>query len=118
MIEKPTAMLQTNLLLLLVAMIWGFGFVAQRLGMDHLGPFMFNGIRFILGGLCLLPLAMRGKRTRILPGHRVMSPVVAGIFAGILLFIAAALQQVGLVYTTADPGRHDQLLPGLPSLEG
>ena len=101
MIEKPTAMLQTNLLLLLVAMIWGFGFVAQRLGMDHLGPFMFNGIRFILGGLCLLPLAMRGKRTRILPGHRVMSPVVAGIFAGILLFIAAALQQVGLVYTTA-----------------
>ncbi|MDO5673827.1 MAG: DMT family transporter [bacterium] len=94
-------MLKTNLLLLLVAMIWGFGFVAQRLGMDHLGPFMFNGIRFILGGLCLLPLAMRSRRARILPGARLISPVTAGICAGVLLFIAAALQQVGLVYTTA-----------------
>lgn len=101
MTEKPAAMFKTNLLLLLVAMIWGFGFVAQRLGMDHLGPFLFNGIRFILGGLCLLPLAMRSRRTRLLPGHRVISPITAGICAGILLFIAAALQQVGLVYTTA-----------------
>lgn len=101
MSEKPTAMLKTNLLLLLVAMIWGFGFVAQRLGMDHLGPFMFNGIRFLLGGLCLLPLAMRSQRIKLLPGHRVISPLSAGICAGILLFIAAALQQVGLVYTTA-----------------
>lgn len=99
--KKPTAMLQTNLLLLSVAMIWGFGFVAQRLGMDHLGPFMFNGIRFILGGLCLLPLAMRSQRARLLPGAKAISPVTAGICAGMLLFIAAALQQVGLVYTTA-----------------
>ncbi len=101
MAEQKTEMLQTNLLLLLVALIWGFGFVAQRLGMDHLGPFTFNGIRFILGGLCLLPLAMRSQRMHLLPGDRVVSPALAGFCAGILLFIAATLQQVGLVYTTA-----------------
>ncbi|NLZ16524.1 MAG: DMT family transporter [Desulfobulbaceae bacterium] len=93
--------MQTNAILLFVAVIWGFGFVAQRLGMDHLGPFTFNGIRFILGGLCLLPLAMRSRRTQQMPAHRVVSPATAGICAGILLFIAASLQQVGLVYTSA-----------------
>ena len=52
-----------SLLLMLAALIWGTAFVAQRLGMDHIGPFAFNGIRFILGGLCLLPL-----EGRTLPG--------------------------------------------------
>ena len=47
---------QADLLLLLVALIWGFGFVAQRAGMDHIGPYTYNGIRFLLGSLCLLPL--------------------------------------------------------------
>ena len=40
--------MQANLMLLLAAAIWGLGFVAQRLGMDHLGPYSFNGIRFLL----------------------------------------------------------------------
>lgn len=44
-----------NSLLLLTAIIWGGGFVAQRLGMDHIGPFMFNGIRFGIGSLILIP---------------------------------------------------------------
>lgn len=101
MSSNKTEMLQTNAILLFVAVIWGFGFVAQRLGMDHLGPFTFNGIRFILGGLCLLPLAMRSRRTQQMPAHRVVNPVAAGICAGIVLFIAASLQQVGLVYTSA-----------------
>ena len=50
-----------DLLLLLVALIWGFGFVAQRAGMVHIGPYAFNGIRFLLGGLCLLPLVLRTR---------------------------------------------------------
>jgi drug/metabolite transporter (DMT)-like permease len=47
--------LKADLLLLLTAVIWGFAFVAQRVGMDHMGPFTFNGIRFSLGALALLP---------------------------------------------------------------
>jgi len=92
---------QADLLLLLVALIWGFGFVAQRVGMEHLGPYAFNGIRFLLGGLCLLPLTLR--RTSISMGqkNRQISLIKAGSLAGVVLFIAATLQQVGLQYTTA-----------------
>jgi len=54
---EKSATLIAYLLLLLVALIWGFGFVAQRAGMEHMGPYAYNGIRFLLGGLCLLPLA-------------------------------------------------------------
>lgn len=98
------AAVQNNLLLLLVALIWGFGFVAQRLGMEELGPFAFNGIRFILGGLCLVPLVMRNRRAGRPAGYGSgFSPASlwAGIWVGILLFVAATLQQVGLIYTTA-----------------
>ena len=88
---------QADLLLLLVALIWGFGFVAQRAGMDHIGPYTYNGIRFLLGGFCLLPLVLRrpAVRSRQIPLAR------AGLLAGIVLFLAATLQQVGLQYTTA-----------------
>jgi drug/metabolite transporter (DMT)-like permease len=48
--------LKSSLLLLLAAIIWGFAFVAQRAGMAWVGPFTFNGIRFLLGTLTLLPL--------------------------------------------------------------
>ncbi|MGE5423270.1 MAG: EamA family transporter, partial [Ignavibacteriales bacterium] len=41
--------MRSNLLLLLAAAIWGLAFVAQRVGMQHVGPFTFNGIRFLLG---------------------------------------------------------------------
>ncbi len=92
---------QADLLLLLVALIWGFGFVAQRAGMEHVGPYTYNGIRFLLGGLCLLPLTFsthRDGRADMVPG---LSPLKAGLPAGIILFAGASLQQVGLLYTTA-----------------
>ncbi len=41
--------MRSNMMLLMAAAIWGLGFVAQRLGMDHMGPFTFNGLRFLLG---------------------------------------------------------------------
>ncbi len=47
--------IKADLLLLTTAIIWGFAFVAQRTGMDHIGPFLFNGVRFALGGTSLLP---------------------------------------------------------------
>ena len=88
-----------DLLLLLVALIWGFGFVAQRAGMEHLGPYAFNGIRFLLGGLCLLPLVLRSRR---MPASTRQIPLLyAGGLAGLVLFAGATLQQVGIQYTTA-----------------
>lgn len=47
---------KSNMLLLLTAVIWGFAFVALRVGMDYIGPFTFNAIRFALGSLSLLPI--------------------------------------------------------------
>ena len=45
-----------NVLLLLTALIWGAAFVAQSVGMDYIGPFTFNCVRSILGGIVLIPL--------------------------------------------------------------
>jgi len=97
--------LRYSLLLLLAAAIWGFAFVAQRSGMEHLGPFTFNGLRFLLGGAVLLPLAYLtrgrngGESSRTPLGPRARACLLA--LVGVVLFIASVLQQVGLVYTTA-----------------
>ena len=47
---------RADALLLLTATIWGLAFVAQRVGMDYVGPYTFNGVRFALGSLSLVPL--------------------------------------------------------------
>ncbi len=91
--------MQSNLMLLLAAAIWGMGFVAQRLGMDHMGPYTFNGLRFLLGALSLLPLIL-WLRTRQQTGTS-RELLKGGLIAGGVLFAAASLQQVGLLYTTA-----------------
>ena len=58
--------MQANLMLLFAAAIWGFGFVAQRLGLNFLEPFAFNGIRFLLGSCSLLPLIWWfSRRTKV-----------------------------------------------------
>lgn len=98
--------LKADWLLLLTAVIWGSAFVAQRVGMDHVGPFTFNGVRFTLGALVLLPLVVRRKPLAPPePGQEQGVPrgilLWGGSLAGVVLFTAAALQQVGLVYTTA-----------------
>ena len=53
-----TLTFNSNLLLLLTAIIWGFAFVAQRVGAAYVGPFTFNGVRFALGSLSLVPLIL------------------------------------------------------------
>jgi drug/metabolite transporter (DMT)-like permease len=91
-------------LLLLAAAIWGGAFVAQRIGMDYVGPLTFNGVRFALGVLTLLPLALkeRGETvTRSGPPLTAGQTVGGGVLAGLVLFAGATLQQVGLMYTTA-----------------
>lgn len=93
--------MQANLMLLFAAAIWGFGFVAQRLGMNFLEPFAFNGVRFLLGSCSLLPLIWWFSRKQASTPTGQASLLKAGLFSGAVLFIAASLQQVGLLYTTA-----------------
>jgi drug/metabolite transporter (DMT)-like permease len=100
--------LRADWLLLLTAVIWGGAFVAQRAGMYYVGAFTFNGIRFGLGLLVLLPLVMRAPRGRKHNPdsgnwqHVFRRPALwGGALAGLVLFTAAGLQQLGLVYTTA-----------------
>ncbi len=91
-----------DLLLFLTAAIWGFAFVAQRVGMAHMGPFTFNTIRFSLGALSLLPI-LHWSRVRK-AGQGVLSfqkAIKPGILTGLALFAGASLQQIGLVGTSA-----------------
>ncbi|GFK95069.1 putative cystine transporter YijE [Fundidesulfovibrio magnetotacticus] len=93
--------LKADVLLLVTALIWGMAFVAQRVGMEHVGPFTFNGVRFAIGAAALLPLALRsGRSMRPAPGMQ--APAWLGcLCAGAVLTLGASLQQIGLVYTTA-----------------
>jgi len=93
-------------LLMFAALIWGSAFVAQRVGMSYVGPFTFNGVRFALGAMVLLPLAWRRDAQPKVEGGLLRFMITwpalwGGGLAGPVLFSAATLQQVGLVYTTA-----------------
>lgn len=97
---------KTDAFLLTAAIIWGTTFVAQRVGMEYLGPFTYTGIRFALGSLALLPLLVLSRDERVATDNIVSPPgrkkIVFGIaLAGSILFAGISLQQVGLVYTTA-----------------
>lgn len=94
----------SELLLVLAAIVWGFAFVAQKAGMEDIGPMAFNGIRFIIGSISLFPLIWyydkkdKYKNQNIDSTHKLWK---AGIISGLVLFIAASIQQFGIVYTTA-----------------
>ena len=94
--------LRGSLLLLLGSVIWGAAFVAQRVGMDHMGPFTFNGIRMLLAGLVMIPVTAffsRKESGAAAPDPR--DQRLAGVLCGTMLFAASSLQQMGLVTTTA-----------------
>ena len=83
-----------ELLLLLAALIWGVSFVAQRAGMEHIGPFTFNGIRSLLGAAILLPLiGWRGRGQRMQKTNKLNQSTLyrAGILCGTALFVASSL---------------------------
>jgi len=92
--------IKANLLLLLTAAIWGVAFTAQRAGMEFVGPFTFNGVRFLLGSLSLLPLLVFFGRDKQLTANR-SNALITGVLAGTVLFAAASLQQIGMITTTA-----------------
>ncbi|UCF63465.1 MAG: DMT family transporter [bacterium] len=95
--------IKSDLILLLTAAIWGFAFVAQRAGTEFLGPFIFNGIRFAIGSLWLLPFILLKKRTKasVKSAGIKRSFGKSVILLGAVLFIAASFQQIGVAYTTA-----------------
>lgn len=96
--DLRTRTFKSDALLLTASIIWGFAFVAQRAGMQFIGPFLFNGIRFALGSLVLVPLLL----VRNAPGKIMSKPMlVSGIIAGTAIFMGVSFQQVGIVYTTA-----------------
>lgn len=96
----------SDLVLLLAAVIWGFAFVAQRVGMDYVGPFTYNGVRFTLGTLVLIPFLYK----RIISGRKLIQlsvrhsnrKLLAGaVLTGFILFGGVSFQQLGLQTTTA-----------------
>ncbi len=93
----------------LTALIWGTAFVAQKSGLDYLGPFTFNGVRSLIGGLALLPSIVlidiiNGQRPSLLgscgSGERRLALIKGGVYCGIILGIASSLQQYGIKYTS------------------
>jgi drug/metabolite transporter (DMT)-like permease len=87
--------LGSDLALLGAAVIWGSTFVVQRVAATQVGPFLYNGLRFLLGAAVLLPFVLvQGTRTTRTERR-------GGALAGMVLVGAAVLQQAGLQYTTA-----------------
>lgn len=110
--------IESNIFLFLTAIIWGFAFVAQRSVMEHMPPFFYSGIRMYVGTLSLLIVIYFAykfpKFQKVIGGDPVDENglpyskqqqkkflVKAGIYFGAVMFFAANLQQVGLVFTTA-----------------
>ena len=106
-----------NLMLMLTAFIWGSSFVAQKSGMDLIGPLAFNGIRTLIGGIVLIPAIMFLKNWKVKKAlqagetaaevseedrkkeNRLL--IIGGMCCGIALLVASNLQQIGIFYTTA-----------------
>ena len=99
------------ILLFLAAFIWGVAFVAQSVGMDYVGPFTFNGCRFLLGGLVLTPFAFfrekKYQKSQIYKNmaeeeqkkHRRVT-LLGGLCCGVAICIASSFQQAGMLYTS------------------
>lgn len=102
-----------KLLLLLAALIWGVAFVVQSVGMDYMGPFTFNGARFLMGSAVLVPVILfRRKKADPAGGGQARTDrsgakenagkaaLMGGVCCGLALCPAALFQQFGILYTT------------------
>lgn len=94
--------LRADALMLITALIWGSTFVAQSLGMEHIGPFLYTGLRFALGCLVILPLVLLVRSGRTPAAQRRFSkPMLLGsLLLGAVLTVGINLQQIGLMFTT------------------
>lgn len=101
--------LRNSLFLLLTATIWGTSFVAQSVGMDYVGPFTFNMLRCLIGGIVLIPCIfllnkIAPQEKKVLTEQKCKKEkktlLIGGVCCGILLSLAMNFQQVGIQYTT------------------
>ena len=93
--------LKADLTLLLVSVIWGSAFVAQRVAGQMGSVYLFNGVRYVLAGLVVLPVALSVNRSSKSVNKISNDQYKWMLVAGFLLFVGSALQQAGMVYTTA-----------------
>lgn len=100
--EQKKTSIKSSLMLFLAAVIWGTAFVAQSVGMDYMGPFTFNGVRFLIGGAVLLPVIRVREKNKKIPDASDKSGQLlkGGICCGLVLCVASLLQQFGIMYTT------------------
>ncbi len=96
-----------NLILTLAAIIWGCAFVAQSVGMDHMGPFTFQATRTIIAGFVLIPVFIISDRIKMKKGtykkmsrDELKSLVVGGVLCGLALCAATNIQQFGIIGTS------------------
>lgn len=101
--------IRNSLFLLLTATIWGTSFVAQSVGMDYVGPFTFNMLRCLIGGIVLIPCIfllnkIAPQEKKVLTEQECKKEkktlLIGGVCCGILLSLAMNFQQVGIQYTT------------------
>jgi drug/metabolite transporter (DMT)-like permease len=98
--RAPLSTLAADSLLLVAALIWGTTFIAQKLATLQMGPVLFNGLRYALGALLVLPLAVRGWRSLKDAAAR-RSALVGGALAGVAMSVASTTQQIGMHDTSA-----------------
>ena len=94
--------IKSSLILLLTATIWGVAFVAQSVGMEYIGPFTFNAIRCVMGGLVLIPVILVLKKKKETGAENQEKEDkktlwTGGIACGVILCIASNLQQFGIM---------------------
>lgn len=98
-----THSVRADLLMLLAALIWGGSFVAQRLSLAIIGPFLFNGLRFLLGAavVALMSHWLRRDAADGASGAGVSRawPWASGALLGVIVAISICAQQIGLAYT-------------------
>lgn len=103
---KNRKVLLSSILLFITAFLWGLAFVFQTTGMKTIGPITFNAIRFLLGGIFLIPVYLIMNRERILKKENIFGDksfkegIKGGSIIGIILLFAAMTQQSSLLFTT------------------
>lgn len=97
--RPPLSTFAADTLLLTAALIWGTTFVAQKMASAHMGPLLFNGMRYFIGALVLAPVALIRWR-RITDAAARRSALVGGLLAGTAMSIASSTQQVGMHSTS------------------
>ena len=95
--------LRGSLAILVATVIWGSAFIAQSVGMDYIGPFTFQTMRSVLAVPFLIIVIFLIERNPAKSIDKWLEPDLwkAGLPCGVALFIAAGLQQMGIVHTTA-----------------